>query len=46
MIADWDGYEFRLYLNNGEEDKNEIILEPETIKALLCFIQAQDIKID
>ncbi len=46
VFAEYNGYEIQLYLDNGHESHNLIVLEPQVIKTLLNFIKVQNIKID
>lgn len=38
VYAEFDGYQIRLFLNNGYEDKSEIFLDSHVVDAFLLFI--------
>lgn len=45
VYAEFDGFNIQLYLNNGYEDFNHIILEPETFKSLMDFHEKIQVQI-
>lgn len=39
VYCDFDGFNLRLFLNNGDEDHNIIFLEPSVVNSLLDYLK-------